>query len=247
MKSLILLLCMVFASNSFAFVRTGVDKINSPKTLENKAKAENLGISREERTLKNEIVATKKKDAKKFEALTQDPLANPAYYQSFLLEVRDGLSQVEKAKVLAKFTILNQIRQNKDFMFKSIINKHAATTWDEAEYYIKRDINDSTVYVPTKSSTEYQFESGDWGRVRIAKDLKTAKWHLDVASRFDGNKLEPTAKDIIIDSEGGSGGGGSGFEQEHMLPSQPIAAPILGQIDKKSTLEKASLKPKLKK
>ncbi len=222
---------LTVASNAaLAFVRVGNSKISAPQKTIKEAQKNNFGISNEERRIKNEILSLKKGDQKAYEKLVQDSLGHPPEYKSYLLEIRDGLTQIEKAKMIAKNTLFNQIRLNKDFVFQSIVNRHAAPTWAAAEYYIKRDINDSLIYV-SKKENDFQFETADWGRVTVAANLKTANWHMDIASRFDLNKPDPSAKDIKVDTDGSS----APLDMDESLPPQEeVPVPNLTQVNKKS-------------
>lgn len=232
MKTLLLLL---ISTTSWGFNQTSVRSIQNPTAVVKKAIKSGYGIPYQERAIKTELVSLKRKSPKVFQEKLQNGIANPDFYQSYLLEIRDGLSKVERAKIIAKATLTEAIFAKWPELQKSILNQNADTKWLAFSYNLKRNINKNLVYKPDNKKMDFTFETGEWGRVIVAKNLRSAKWSLDVGSYLDGNRLEPGAENIKTDDEGPT------FEPAEDEPAAPVAAPILAEGERKTIV------PQLKK
>lgn len=233
MKKLALLavLNFYFISTAYGYVRVGSEKYLSPNNTIEKAQNEGFGITYKEIQVKKDIHTLKNKNKKIYNEVIQDKDANSEHYQSYLLELKEGLPKVEKAKILAKYTLFKALKKYESDLQNSILNRHATEDTKAFEYYVKRDLNEKTYFNPrlrkSENKNDYTFETSDWGRVTISANLKKAEWQIDVASHLDNNKLDPRAKDIIIDKE-------SGELEFEVQPEEPIMAPPLAGGEKKS-------------
>lgn len=230
-----MLLLLLLSTTSWSFNQTSVKPISNPMVVVKKAVKNGYGIPYKERAIKTELVSLKRKNPKAFEEKLQNGLANPDFFQSYLLEVRDGLSKIEQAKILAKATLVEAVLAKWPELKKSILNQNAETKWESFSYDLKRNINKNIVYKPDNKKMDFTFETGDWGRVVVAQNLRSAKWSLDIGSYLDGNRLEPGAENIKTDDEGPT------FEPSRDEPSAPVAAPILAEGERETVV------PQLKK
>lgn len=224
-----LLVVGLLAIPAHALQQQGVRQTSPTKTLK-LAQKEGLGISKSEINTKKQLTKLKKKNKKSFNALKDDKLSNPDYYNSYINELEGKTSQIEKAKVIARYTLLEAARSNKERLMQSTFNEHAFEDWKAVEFHVKRDLNKNTLYVPgrDKNSKNYTFETSGWGRVTVASNLRSAKWMMDVSSALDDNKLEPGADKIRIQDESYPGFDEQDFEQ----PEVPV--PALATGDRRS-------------
>jgi hypothetical protein len=135
--------------------------------------------------------------------------------------------------VIAKSALAEAIQQNWAKYQPSSLNKNGDFTWKEFSYDFKRDLNRNTYYIPgkKKGSSDFVFETSDWGRIVVAKNLKTAKWAVNVASLQDDNRVEPGSEKIKVQDSGDSFSPEEKPENE--LPQAPVPAPHLAERSKK--------------
>ncbi len=133
---------------------------------------------------------------------------NPAAYQSYLYEVRDGRRDVEEAKLVAANLLYTAIESNWDVVGTTQFNDKAINGKKGIAMLLNRKF-ENLVYLPNATASKdprritYTFEAGDWGVVKLVKDTKknmfeVATWTLDISSSMDDNTLAPEAKNIAI-------------------------------------------------
>jgi hypothetical protein len=174
-------------------------KLN-PTRLLNKAKNEGLQPTKREVRIKDQLEALKKKDYDAFKEALNNRLANSASYQSYLYEVRDGRKSVEKAKILAAYKIYETFRKHWKNLQTTIINEAAEKTFEEFAPYLKHKLEKIRYRAPIgkASSKGYFFTVGGWANVRISKNHRVADVTIDIASRFDSNKVASGVEQVSI-------------------------------------------------
>lgn len=190
----------VFCSNANAYKNTGFERVNSVQTIK-KANKLGLVITGEERRIKAELLNLKKKDKQAFKDKMADKLANPDFYQGYLMEVEEGLSKVENAKTIAKYVLYEKFEKNWNDLKLTAVNTIAEKDFKK---YKNRLIKDLQTIVYVKNDQGYKFEVGQWAYVTVSNNLSGVTWRIEFASKNDNNELEPGAEDIKIDPSGGS-------------------------------------------
>jgi hypothetical protein len=201
-RALILILSIVFIAPSvYAYRYQQKDIRINPYTAMKQAKSLGLKPHWKENSVKTQIERMKKKDAKAFETALTQKYQNPAQYQSYLYEIRDGRKAVEKAKTIARLQIYNTIRKNWSDLKKTILNSHAASEWKEFSVYLKGKLQ-NLHYVPgKKANSQFVFLVDDWGLVKVQRNLRKADVKLLVGARLDANQTPPGAAAIQISSD----------------------------------------------
>jgi len=208
---LIVFLGLMLAQGAHAYTNQGVDIVNPRITLR-LADKEGLSIGKHERRIKNELVALKKKHPKQFEEKLAQGLENTDSYQSYLLEIKDGLKQLEEAKKIAKFVVYQKVEKNWDEIKLTALNVHADKTFKKFRYSLLKMLNEKLVNIKPKKSDGkegYHFEVSQWAYLTVDPSLKNIAWKIQFEHAYDNNQLEKGAEDIKIDSSGGDGDSGS--------------------------------------
>lgn len=215
-------LTVAYPMTGLAFSKNGEVKFSSQSAALQEASTLGLGISNKEARLKNEIARKSSKDPKWLKGRIDDSLGDTEVYRSYLMEVRDGREQIEKAKVLARLSLYRAVKANWSYIQTSILNRDVVEDFSRFAASMRREFSDIK-YVPTRNPSDgFAFEAEGWGRVLIAKNSPRARWSMDVSSALDDNRLEPGADKIKLDRQDQE------FEQE---PQEPLDAPVLAKPD----------------
>ncbi len=133
---------------------------------------------------------------------------NPAHYQSYLYEVRDGRQEVEKAKLIAANLLYSAVESNWKLIGTTDFNDKALPKGAKLSSLLNRKL-EQLYYIPEKvrkpksNTRTYVFEVGDWGQVVITQDVRTkkyqaGKWSIDLTTVMDENRIQPEAENIAI-------------------------------------------------
>lgn len=194
------LLIFFFCLNLQAYKNTGFERINSSSTIK-KAVKMGLSIPSQERQIKKELISLKKRDKQAFKEKLDNKLANPEYYQSYLLEIEVGLEKVEKAKQIAKYVLYEKFESNWKDLKLTAVNTIAEPDFKKYKAQLIKSLQ-NLVYV--KKDNGYKFEVKDWGYVTVSNNLEGVTWRIEFSSKNDNNRLEEGAENIKIDSSGKS-------------------------------------------
>lgn len=184
-------------------------KISIHKELKS-ANSLRLRLSKQELLTKKDLLKLKKSNRRKFDKLAKATVDNPVDYQSYIFEVRDGLAEIETAKLVAQRQLYQAIKDNWEEVRKTVLNDIAAPNWKTFEPRLKERLQNLT-YFPSrggkKGSKDIVFLAEDWGAVKIIKDGKSyfSSWELDITSIRDENALEPGAENIKTEPSAGGG------------------------------------------
>lgn len=225
---------LAYADQATAFSKNGEHRFSSNEQALKEAQDLGLGISYRERIMKSQIEKQAQKKPQWLQERIADSLGDPAYYRSYLLEIRDGRQKVETAKVLARLSLYKAMKQNWEYVRTSIINRNAVEKFAQFELGLKRDL-EKLEYIETKSPANgYVFETVEWGRVLVTQNQQTAKWStawsMDIASYLDSNQLEPGADKIKIDKDQEA----PSFEPYE--EDTPVTAPSLARPDRRQVV-----------
>lgn len=183
--------------NAYAYKSQGVQRIN-PYSAMKRADKEGLVIPLEERMMKKDLLKLKKSNPKLFEKKLSQGIENSSQYQGYLLEIKEGLQQVEKAKKIAKFQIYTKVESDWDIIKTSALNTRVDKSFTTYKKKLKSDLDDM-YYV--KFNDGYVFQAGQWAYVTVSKNLKNVIWRIEFNSKYDNNKLEEGAEDIKIQED----------------------------------------------
>lgn len=167
--------------------------------------AKERGIALPGSDVKNQI---QKYSPSKFLTEVNRKEENPATYQSYLYEVRDGRRNVEEAKLVAANVLFTAIESNWKVISTTQFNDKVLNGKGGMTLLLNRKF-ENLIYLPNVSANKdpkrltYTFEAGDWGVVKLVKNTKTnsyeiATWSLDISSTMDDNTLAPEAENIAI-------------------------------------------------
>lgn len=203
LKSLILSIVFLglgLINSAYAYKSEGVERIN-PAIIIKLAEKEGFNIPAQERTIKKELQRLKRSKPKEFEKKLGQGLENPSHYQGYLLEIKEGLQNVEKAKKIAKYQLYKKVESDWKIIKTSALNTRVDQTFAKYRSKLKSDLN-GLYYV--KYEEGYLFHVGQWGQVTVSKNLKNVIWKIEFNSKYDENQLEEGALDIQIQDDGGS-------------------------------------------
>jgi mRNA-degrading endonuclease RelE of RelBE toxin-antitoxin system len=193
----IVFLGLTFVQGAYAYRSEGVERIN-PTSYVKLAEKEGLGIQSKERAVKKDLQKLKRTRPKEFEKKIAQGLENPPYYQGYLLEIKEGLQNVEKAKKIAKYLLYKKVESDWKIIKTSALNSRADSTFAKFKNQLKSDLN-NLYYV--KYDEGYLFQVGLWGEVTVSKNLKVVNWKIEFNSKYDSNRLEEGALDIQIQED----------------------------------------------
>lgn len=197
----IVFLGVLAVESAFAYKSEGVQRIN-PVTFIKQADKEGLEIPAQERAAKKELMRIKRTNPKEFDKKLGQGLENSSQFQGYLLEIKEGLQNVEKAKKIAKFQLFKKVEEDWKIIKTSALNTRVDQTFKSYKSKLKADLAD-LYYV--KFEDGYVFQVGQWGYVTVAKSLKTINWKVEFNSKYDQNKLEEGAENIQILEDNSSG------------------------------------------
>ncbi len=193
----IVFLGFISVNSAHAYRSEGVERVNPTKII-NLAEKEGLGIPSKERAIKKDLQKLKRTRAKEFEQKISQGLENSSQYQGYLLEVKEGLQNVEKAKKIAKYQLYKKIEADWKIIKTSALNSRADSTFQKFKNHLKSELN-SIYYV--KYDEGYVFHVGLWGQATVSKSLKNLMWKIEFNSKYDTNRLEEGAMDIQIQED----------------------------------------------
>lgn len=198
--ALIFSLILLLGLPLLAYRNTGFEQVDANSLLK-KADRLGLGIASQERKIKKELLKVKKSNKAEFDRRKDDKLANPDFYNGYFLEIEGGLSQVEKAKKIAKAVLYKKFEENWNDLKLTAINTLAEKDFKKYQEKLVKDLN-QMVFVKGKAG--YNFEVGQWAYMTVARNFKGVTWRIEFSSKYDNNQLEKGAADIQIDKSSGS-------------------------------------------
>lgn len=200
-------------NQAYAYKSEGVERINSAIVIK-LAEKEGFGIPSQERTIKKDLQKLKRTNSKEFEKKLGQGLENSSQYQGYLLEIKEGLQNVEKAKKIAKYQLYKKVESDWKIIQTSAMNTRSDASFAKFKNKLKSDLNE-LYYV--KFDDGYIFHVGLWGQATVSKNLKNVIWKVEFNSKYDKNQLEEGALDIQIDEESGGSAPSDGPIDEEPL------------------------------
>jgi len=137
-----------------------------------------------------------KKELREWKKARLDKHLDSAAPDDLILEVRAGTSQLNKAKIMARFLLFKEVQKHWSVLKNTLINEFAKEHWTSFVPYLKRDLK-KIEFKETLANGDYIF-SLPWGEARISKALTKASWKVVISENASRNKLEPGVENIHI-------------------------------------------------
>ncbi len=204
----VIVFCILCTPKAYAYRSEGVERIN-PNLVMKQADKEGLVISAHERAVKKDLAKLKRTNSKEFDKKLGQGLENSSQFQGYLLEIKEGLQNVEKAKKIAKIQLFKKVQSDWNIIKTSALNTRVDSSFASYKSKLKADL-DGLYYL--KFEEGYVFQVGQWGYVTVSKSLKNVNWRVEFNSKYDKNQLEEGAEDIQIQEDDGASMEGSDME-----------------------------------